>query len=176
MPVPTLPNEKWELVEGTTEYYVSNLGRIKKGTKLLKQAKDKDGYYTCNIYGKRKRMNILVAKAFVPNPDPEHFDVVDHKNNIKTQNTADNLQWTTRRRNSQMAHEDNLIPKGRQSNILAVDSNDNATLYDTQKAAAKATGADTKMVNKVVKGEFKQTKGFRFIRCNTFTDRREKKE
>ena len=100
MPVPSQPGEKWKLVEGTEDYYISNQGRVKRGQKLLKQSADKDGYLTCNIYRKRKRVNILVAKAFVPNPDPEHLDVVDHKNNIKTQNTEDNLQWTTRSRNS----------------------------------------------------------------------------
>ena len=172
MPVPSLPGESWKLVEGTEDYYVSDKGRVKRGTKLLKQAKDKDGYYTCNVYRKRKRVNILVAKAFVKNPDPKTLDVVDHINNIKTDNTKENLQWTTRSRNTQMAHEDNLVPKAIKSDILVVDKDDNAKLYSTQKAAADATGADINAVNKVVNGEFKQTKGYRFIRCKTFEDKR----
>lgn len=169
MPVPSKPGEKWKLVEGTEDYYVSNQGRVKRGQKLLKQSSDKDGYLTCNIYRKRKRVNILVAKAFVPNPDPEHFDVVDHKNNIKTQNTEDNLQWTTRSRNTQMAHEDNLIQR---TDILVVDNENNMTLYRTQKDAAVATGADVKAVNNVIKGVFSQTKGYRFFRCKSFEDKR----
>ena len=172
MPVPSLPGEKWKLIEGTEDYYISNKGRAKRKVRLLKQSKDKDGYYTINVFGKRKRVNILVAKAFVPNPDPEHFNVVDHINNIKTQNTEDNLQWTTRSRNTQMAHEDNLIIR---SNILAIDEENNVTLYDTQKAAADAIGADVKAVNKVIKNVFSQTKGFRFFRCKSFTDKRKKK-
>lgn len=172
MPIPSLPGEKWKLIEGTNDYYISNKGRAKRGQKLLKKSLDKDGYYTVNIYGKRKRVNILVAKAFVPNPDPEHFDVVDHRNNIKTQNNEDNLQWTTRSRNLQMAHEDHLISKSKRDNILVIDPDNNMTLYDTQKAAATATGTDSKAVNKVVKGIFSQTKGFRFFRCKSFTDRR----
>ena len=139
---------------------------------MLKQAKDRDGYYTCNIFRKRKRVNILVAKAFVPNPDPIHFNVVDHKNNNKEENTAENLQWTTRRRNSQMAHEDNLIPKSQKTDILAVDKDHNAVLYNSQTSAARATGANLKAINKVLNGTFTQTKGFRFIRIKTFIDKR----
>lgn len=172
MPVPTLPGEKWALIEGTQDYYISNKGRVKRKTHLLKQAKDRDGYYTCNIFRKRKRVNILVAKAFVPNPDPIHFDVVDHKNNNKEENTAENLQWTTRRRNSQMAHEDNLIPKSQKTDILAVDKDHNAVLYNSQTSAARATGANLKAINKVLNGTFTQTKGFRFIRIKTFIDKR----
>ena len=174
MPVPSLPGENWKLIDGTEDYYISDKGRVKRGTKLLKQAKDKDGYYTCNVFRKRKRVNILVAKAFVFNPDPEHFDVVDHIDNIKSHNNKENLQWTTRRKNVQMAHEDRLIPKADKCDIIVVDKNDNVTLYSTQKAAAEATGAGLKAVNKVVNGDFSQTKGYRFIRCRTFEDRRSK--
>lgn len=171
MTVPSQPGEKWKKIEGTEDYYVSNQGRVKRKEKLLKQSADKDGYWTCNIHRQRKRVNILVAKAFVPNPEPEHFDVVDHINNIKTNNNADNLQWTTRSRNSQMAHEDNLIKR---SDILAIDSENNMTLYESQSEAARATGSDIKAVNKVIKGVFSQTKGFRFFRCKSFTDNRRK--
>ena len=71
-----------------------------------------------------------------------------------------------------MAHEDNLIIR---SDILAIDEDNNMTLYSTQKAAANAIGADVKAVNKVIKGVFSQTKGFRFFRCKTFKDERSKK-
>ena len=120
MPVPSQPGEKWKLVEGTEDYYISNQGRVKRGQKLLKQSADKDGYLT-------------------------------------------------RSRNTQMAHEDNLIQR---TDILVVDNENNMTLYRTQKDAAVATGADVKAVNNVIKGVFSQTKGYRFLRCKSFEDKR----
>ncbi len=71
-----------------------------------------------------------------------------------------------------MAHEDNLIPKSQKTDILAVDKDYNATLYSSQIAASKATGANLKAINKVLNGTFNQTKGFRFIRIKTFIDKR----
>lgn len=79
-------------------YEVSNLGRIKnrKG-QIIKQNLDKDGYPRLGLWknGKCKCWHVhrAVAKAFCHNPDPQKFNQVNHKDEIKTNNNYLNLEW-----------------------------------------------------------------------------------
>lgn len=97
--------EEWKVIEDYPDYQISSLGRVKsirrKNEKILACCPNGDGYRHCNIYNgvkgsgrKTVRVAILVAKAFVPNPDnkPE----VDHINRDRADDTASNLRWATR--------------------------------------------------------------------------------
>ena len=57
-----------------------------------------NGYLCVSICGHDRRINRLVAKAFIPNP--ENKPIVHHKNHIKTENTAKNLSWATHSENT----------------------------------------------------------------------------
>lgn len=56
---------------------------------------------------RQRRIHILVAEMFIPNPF--HLPVVGHKNNIKTDNSVNNLYWTTFQENTQKAVDDGLL-------------------------------------------------------------------
>lgn len=116
-----LPAEEWRDVIGYEGFYqVSNLGRIKsldrtqkmppskfppsfvrKG-KTIKQHIDKNGYcQAClSANGKKKRWPVhrLVAMAFIPNVNlcPH----INHKDENKQNNNADNLEWCTAKYNN----------------------------------------------------------------------------
>ena len=173
MPVKSLPGEKWEPVKDT-KAFVSNYGRVKKGTRLLSIAHDGDGDKHVCVSGKNYLLHILVAKAFVPNPN--NLPVVDHKDTNKDNCRADNLEWVTHQENTQRYY-DKKKEKGekivhRRTNIIAIDREDNAVLYDSQSAAARELSLDVKVINKAVRGILKTVKGFRFFRIETFTDNR----
>ena len=91
-------------IDGFPDYYVTDGGdvyswfdRIRK----LKPKESKDGYFAVALYKdkkcKWKRINRLVAEAFIPNLDGKKE--VNHKNGIKTDNRVENLEWTTRSEN-----------------------------------------------------------------------------
>lgn len=104
--------ERWRAVEGYKGLYeVSNFGRVKSigvrpGTRyapgyILKTTTSKFGYIrvTLSDHGSRiMLMHILVARAFVPNP--EEKPQVNHRNGVKGDNRATNLEWMTASENT----------------------------------------------------------------------------
>lgn len=105
-------NEEWKFIKGFEGFYqVSNFGnvssidryvmskcgsyRLSKGI-VMKQYKDKkDGYLHINLrngkLNKVYQVHRLVAEAFIPNPD--NLPQVNHKDEDKTNNHVDNLEW-----------------------------------------------------------------------------------
>ena len=109
--------EIWKNINGYEGMYqVSNLGRVKsldrvvvningieskhKG-RVLKPAVDGTGYFTVSLLGKKTfKVHQLVASAFLNHTPKKYELVVDHINDIKTDNRLENLQLVTQRYNS----------------------------------------------------------------------------
>ena len=95
--------EIWRPVIGYEGLYeVSSYGRVRslKKNKVIKFFL-KGGYPYCGLFsdGKQKNHQIhrLVAQAFIPNPD--NLPQVNHKDEDKTNNIVDNLEWCDRKYN-----------------------------------------------------------------------------
>jgi len=104
---------RWKVLKNNSYYSVSDNGVVKRNAytrvdnigrttqvkeKILKQHLDKDGYYRVYIItGEDKSMfksvHRLVAETFIDNP--EKLPCVNHKNEVKTDNNVDNLEWCT---------------------------------------------------------------------------------
>lgn len=89
----------WQKINEFNVYSVSDSGEVRNDRtgKILKQYIDKDGYYRVTLHMDKRRgwrgVARLVAEAFVPNPN--NYPVVNHKDENKSNNSADNLEWCT---------------------------------------------------------------------------------
>jgi hypothetical protein len=100
--------EIWKTIYGYEDYQVSSLGNVKSlkwgKERILKGALGSYGYYEVNLLKDKKqksfRIHKLVAMAFLGHtPDGTNKIVVDHINNVRTDNRLENLQLITNREN-----------------------------------------------------------------------------
>jgi hypothetical protein len=88
-----------EIFEGN--YIIYSDGRIWsiKRSKFLKASLHHSGYTRVCIGINKKTYNIhrLVAEAFIPNPN--NLPMINHINEIKSDNRVENLEWCTNRYN-----------------------------------------------------------------------------
>lgn len=109
--------EKWKPVMGYEKnYLVSNTGRVLNRVRntIVKGSinKRRGGYVYINLQIKRKNrinksLHRLVAENWIDNP--YKFNIVNHLDGIKTNNTVSNLEWCTAKRNTQHAIELGLL-------------------------------------------------------------------
>jgi hypothetical protein len=93
-------------VVGYPGYFVRDDGmvRLRLDGRLTKGFLSCFGYPTLSLHkdnkGKNTHVHILVAKAFVENPRPDIFDMVDHIDCVRTNNHYSNLRWVDNELNS----------------------------------------------------------------------------
>lgn len=121
-------NEIWKKVIGYEGIYeISSLGRVKSLERFVdvKNGKRKvhprfltslinnRGYLQVKLSKnnvlKTKQPHVLIAEAFIPNPDNKKE--VNHINGIKTDNRLENLEWNTHSENVKHAYDTGLIVK-----------------------------------------------------------------
>ena len=98
--------EEWRRVRVSPNYMVSSLGRVvgDRHKVELKSRLSDSGYQRVRLYtenGPRSfNVNWLVCDAF-QGPQPTKAHQAAHNDNVRTNNTADNLRWATPKENQE---------------------------------------------------------------------------
>lgn len=126
-------NEIWKDIDGYEGLYkVSNLGNVKSlnyrrtgKERNLKPLTDSCGYLDVKLCknGKTRHFNVhrLVAQAFLENTD--YKSDVNHKDEDKTNNCVDNLEWMTRKENINYGTHNQRSSKSRSKSVLQFTKN-----------------------------------------------------
>lgn len=152
--------EIWKDIPGYEGYYqASNLGRVKSLERIsirnngksenavyhtkerLKEIqKQKKGYSQVVLYKdgtpKTIRLNTLIARMFVPNPENKPF--VNHIDGNKDNNRADNLEWVTAKENIAHAYRTGLLVHYTKAVLQIDDSGAVVKEYRSIKEAAES--------------------------------------
>lgn len=106
----TESGERWKLVDGCSEYAISDRGRLWswKSSRLMRPSPNSDEYLQTKLDGSNRKIHQLVAEAFVPG-ETATLCVVDHRDQDKQNNLPSNLRWCTRAQNNQNRQKHNPL-------------------------------------------------------------------
>lgn len=182
-------SEVWKDIEGYEgKYQVSNLGRVrslprthdiireKNGSfiyhrkeKMLAPRIDRYGYQHVNLYDneqhmKRHPVHRLVAKAFIPNP--EHLPTVNHKDENKQNNRADNLEWMSISENNNYGTRGQRIgmanARKRKAVVQLNMDGREVNRFVSLNEASRVTGISLGSIGKCANGENHSAGGYRW--------------
>ena len=164
-----LPNETIKKVKGFDQYYVSNLGRVFiidnhdnincNKHRLILQSKDRYGYLRVSIKNnKGKFMTVkvhrLVAEAFIPNP--HNKPTVNHKDEVKTNNHVENLEWMTMKEQSNYGKlsttEKKMYLSTTNKKVIGYSKKYRHAFYSMEHAQ-RVTGINSNCISKCIRGK-----------------------
>ena len=180
-----MAKEIWKPIVGyENEYEVSNLGNVKhlanlkqeyskyyiptKKDKILK-ATDSHGYKTVilikNNTSKRVYVHRLVAQAFIPNPN--NLPQVNHKDEKKTNNKVDNLEWCSSKYNANYGTRNEKMKKIKlekyAKKVIKYDLNGKFIAeYESIEDTARKNNVTGQAITRCCKGKLKKCKNYIF--------------
>lgn len=159
----------WIPIEGFLGYEISDKGEVRNINtgRVLSQFKNNRGYLKVSIKssdsGKYRNVLVhrLVAKAYVDAEDETNQIQVNHINEVKTDNRADNLEWVTPSENINYGTGIERRAKS-QSYPIVMKYRGITVCFDSAMDVERRTGIPSKSVQKCCSGKLKTTHGASF--------------
>lgn len=106
-----MKEEIWVNIKGTEGIYqVSSQGKVMNSrTGRILRTDLRSGYPYVVLNGRKKYVHILVAEAFIPNPNG--YPQVNHRNENKEDNRVENLEWCDAKYNANYGTRNERISK-----------------------------------------------------------------
>lgn len=157
--------EIWRDITEHPGYMVSNKGQIKNADgKTLKQQITKDGYLSValstNGIQRRYQVHRLVALAFIENH--ENAPEVNHKDENKQNNNADNLEWCTREYNLSYGTGRTRQNLKKYKPVEQIKDMKHIAYFDSAKSAGKITGISKQHIGDCCRNERKSAGGYQW--------------
>lgn len=138
--------------------YISSLGQVfvpKSGIHKEHYTFGTDnghGYLIVKYKGKNYLVHRLVAECFIPNPNG--YKEVNHKDENKTNNTAENLEWCTRKYNMNYGTRTERVVEKRSKKVLQLTLD--GEVVNEWKSAKECVrnGYDNSVVSKCCKNKY----------------------
>ena len=164
---------EYKLIEGFEDYMVSSDGKVwslKKGKKKeLKPKTDSCGYLLVRLYinGRQvhKYIHRLVAEAFISNPD--NLPQVNHKDENKTNNCVDNLEWCTAEYNNNYGTHNEKVGKALGKAVVCLET---GVVYPSTHEVSRKTGIKLPSISKCLNGRYKTAGGYQWARFKECTN------
>lgn len=146
-------------------YAVTSCGKVwsYKSQKFLKPKEDKDGYLIIVLYKNKIRKDAkihrLVSQAYIPNPEGK--PQVNHRDEDKSNNCVNNLEWATAKENTnygtrnKRAGEANRNSRGVPVYCVELDK-----VFLSARGAARELGLQQSNITACVKGKHKTCGGY----------------
>ena len=179
-----MKEEIWKDIQGYEGLYqISNMGRVKSvertakngrgyrtvPEKIMKPYKNSDGYLQVGLYkddkGKKYYVHRLVADTFLENP--EEYTEVNHRDEDKENNRADNLEWCSRSYNNNYGTKNKRISEKNTNNpkiskaVIGINKVSGLILeFPSTKEASRQLGIPNSQICACLKGRRKSTGGY----------------
>ena len=161
--------ETWKSIAGYEGLYeVSDLGRVKSlwygKEKILKPGKSTGGYLHVALYknGKAKNSKVhrLVAEAFIQNPN--NLTTVNHKDEVKTNNVAGNLEWMSLKDNLNYGTHNKRMAESlsKQVQMLYKSTGELLATFPSTREAERITGINKGHISQCCNGKRKSAGGY----------------
>lgn len=151
--------------EGLYEVTDTGLVYSVRSKKYLSQKKRSDGYMEVNLwrnnFGQSFLVHRLVAEAFIPMVSG--LGQINHKDENRSNNNAENLEWCNAKYNSNYGTNRKrgvYTRKSRQSNCKKVKCVETGNVYESIQLATSMTGVHNTNISRALKGERNTAGGF----------------
>lgn len=175
--------EIWKDIKGFEGLYqISNMGNIKSlgngksnnsKERILKPGKNSNGYLHVILYkdGIKKDYTVhqLVGNAFLSNP--QGYKELNHKDEDKTNNNADNLEWCSRSYNCSYNDKAKKAGKKLRKPVIAIEKRTGLILeFASSIEAERETGIAHSSIIKCCKGKMNSAGNFYWMYKNNNDD------